>query len=134
MVQQVVLLVAILCWVPGAAAKSEEEFPPPPNDEITFSGPGAHNFTVPAGVTQITVYALGAAGGTKITDLLIDESRGGPGGVVNATLQVTRGRCSESSLVEVELVKQAGSTVQATVEMKTAGQAAVPRMCDRLAS
>ena len=48
-----------------------------------FTG-AAQSFTVPAGVTRITVAAYGASGGTSL-------SLGGKGGLVTATLPVTAG-------------------------------------------
>src|SRR5688572_27518147 len=55
------------------------------SEMASFTTPGGYNFTVPSGVTQITVRALGAQGGQG------DGSPGGFGGEVNATLMVTPG-------------------------------------------
>lgn len=58
-----------------------------------FSATGADQaFTVPAGVTSLTVKAWGAGGASNsATSTEADRARGGPGGFVRATIAVTPG-------------------------------------------
>lgn len=54
-------------------------------------GPGTVAFTVPQGVTSITVEASGAQGGGDSGDPQYPQSAGGLGGRVTATIAVTPG-------------------------------------------
>jgi hypothetical protein len=72
------------------------QYPPPPGLPVTtfsqtfaFTG-GAQAFTVPAGVTSITIEAFGAQGGTGLTNPNTGGAAG-LGGSVRATLTVTPG-------------------------------------------
>lgn len=58
-------------------------------DALVFSTPGAHTWTVPAGVTSIQVIAAGAGGAGSQTPSR--GWRGGNGGVVTSTLAVLPG-------------------------------------------
>jgi len=68
--------------LPTAASAVTETF--------NFTG-GQQIFVVPAGVTQITVEAWGAQGGTGDDDGTPDNNPGGDGGYVRATIAVTPG-------------------------------------------
>jgi hypothetical protein len=57
----------------------------------TFRSPGAYEFTVPAGVDQVTVVAVGGAGGDCIGDLDREWGPGGRGASVAADMPVSSG-------------------------------------------
>lgn len=58
---------------------------------VTFTSPGSHSWTVPAGVTRLDVTAAGAGGGS--TGNALFGGPGGPGGVVtDRNLAVTPGQ------------------------------------------
>ena len=66
--------------VPGASASTAAA-------TETFSSPGSYSFTVPAGVTSVTLTATGAAGGRSASG----TAGGGQGAVVTATVPVPAG-------------------------------------------
>jgi uncharacterized repeat protein (TIGR01451 family) len=74
----------------------------PTSTVCTFSAPGADTFTVPAGVTQVTVVASGAQGGNS------GFSVGGKGGSASAALAVDPG---EALAVNVGGVGPTGSAL-----------------------
>ncbi|MBN8558288.1 MAG: hypothetical protein J0L74_11560, partial [Burkholderiales bacterium] len=58
-----------------------------------FTTPGSHQWTVPPGITQVSVQALGGGGGGG--DGVASDgasASGGPGGLVTANLAVTPGQ------------------------------------------
>ena len=65
-------------------------------DTQTFNYTGAaQNFTVPAGVTELTVDAYGGAGGNSATGTTPDGGLGGLGGRATATIPVIPGEALE---------------------------------------
>ena len=66
--------------VPGASASAATA-------TASFSSPGSHSFTVPAGVTSLTLTATGAAGGSSAAQ----TASGGQGASVTATVAVPPG-------------------------------------------
>ena len=66
--------------VPGAAAGTAAA-------TQTFSSPGSYSFTVPAGVTSLTIAATGATGGSSAAG----RAGGGRGASMTATVDVTPG-------------------------------------------
>jgi hypothetical protein len=82
--------------------------PPPPSPPVTqtFAFTGAPQvFVVPAGVTQITVAALGAQGGAGIPNFAGIGGTGGQGGQVEATIAVTPG-----TVFQINVGGQGGSS------------------------
>ena len=57
----------------------------------TLNGAGGQDFVVPAGVCEVSIVALGAAGGDGDTDDDVSLSVGGAGGTAEATIPVTPG-------------------------------------------
>ncbi len=83
-------------WAVTTVAVEPGNATPPPSSNIqTFATPGTFSFTVPAGVTQLTLEANGAAGGRG--GVLgacgsCTTASGGAGGRVTASLAVTPGQ------------------------------------------
>lgn len=72
-----------LALAPPVAATGAQAPPAsPPAETVTFDEPGAHRWTVPAGVTYATIDAYGASGG---------GDQPGLGAHVRGTIPVTRG-------------------------------------------
>jgi hypothetical protein len=67
---------------PVAATGAQAPPASPPAETVTFDEPGAHTWTVPAGVTYVTIDAYGASGG---------GDQPGLGAHVRGTIPVTRG-------------------------------------------
>lgn len=66
--------------------------PPPPLQSASFAAPGTYSFVVPAGVSQLTVEANGAAGGAGAGSTPSNPgASGGLGGKVTATIAATPG-------------------------------------------
>ncbi len=86
----------------------------------TYTVVGSDTFTVPAGVTQATIVAIGGKGGNYFIDgPPITGRPGGPGGQATATLAVTPG--------QVLQVDVAGRGVNGTADFRTGGMGNGPR-------
>src|SRR5690349_12996711 len=76
-------MVAVAVALVGAASASAT------TTTTTFSVTGAYSFTVPAGVTSITIHAVGGAGGSGENDCV--GGAGGQGAGLTATVPVAAG-------------------------------------------
>lgn len=72
-----------LALAPPVAGVDAQTPPGPPVETVTFDEPGVHSWTVPAGVSHVTIDAYGASGGGDDPGL---------GAHVRGTLRVERGR------------------------------------------